>query len=66
MSERWRDTYDAWKLASPEDDGVPQCENCGEPMTRWPRRGWHCEECSPRDPDAELDALRDREMDREP
>jgi hypothetical protein len=35
--------YDAWKLASPDDEGVVvECNQCGE---RWPAGSVECEGC---------------------
>ena len=50
--ERWRDSYDSWLQREPMDE-VRQCEQCGGWLTHSRRWGWTCEECSPRDPDAE-------------
>lgn len=53
--------YDAWKLASPDDD---RCEFCGV-HERSCRAGWQPDECTGqcgqrwRDPDAEMEAKRD-------
>jgi hypothetical protein len=57
--------YDAWKLASPDDDD-PRCEFCGvSDRSSLLRAGWQPDGCtgecgrSWRDPDAENDAMRD-------
>lgn len=53
--------YDAWKLASPDDD---YCEHCGA-HDRKARAGWQPDDCTGecgrrwRDPDHERDARRD-------
>jgi hypothetical protein len=61
--------YDDWKLATPPE--YEFCEFCGaDPRVR--RDGWQPDECTGecgrrfRDPDAEYDAMRDRERDPEP
>lgn len=43
MDDRWRDTYDAWKLRAPYDDDGPYCD-CGCAMVS-DKYGWHCERC---------------------
>ena len=57
--------YDAWKLASPDDD---YCEYCGV-HERQCRDGWRPDQCTGecghgwRDPDYELEVGREREDD---
>ena len=57
--------YDSWKTHNPADDC---CEYCGADP-RYCRGGWEPNECTGecgrnfRDPDAEYEAMRDREMD---
>lgn len=59
--------YDAWKLMSPDDED--RCEFCGV-LGYACRKGWQPHQCtgecgrSWRDPDYELEAMRDREMER--
>jgi hypothetical protein len=65
-SERWRETYDAWKLATPEDD-ARVCDECGGWLARSIGPGWHCERCD----DLDVDRLREdreerRRMEKEP
>lgn len=52
MSDRWRDNYDSYKLASPDENDPRLCEKCEEPMLYARRIGWYCDTCHPRDPDA--------------
>lgn len=43
--DHWRDSYDAWKTRSPDDDyDGPTCERCGEWLRRW-RCEWVCDIC---------------------
>ena len=53
MSERWRDTYDSWKLASPYDEDGPDPCAC----LRIGGRRVTAEECPVHgyDPDCEYD-----------
>ena len=53
--ERWRDSYDSW-VTSRSHGRSAMCEQCGGWLTHSRRWGWTCEECSPRDPDAEREA----------
>jgi hypothetical protein len=59
MSERWRNDYDLWKLATPEDE-ARECATCGEWMRFSRRLRWHCEQCDERD----ADWLRDEQEER--
>jgi hypothetical protein len=60
-------TYDQWKTHNPADDN---CQYCGA-SPRECRAGWEPMNCSGkcgirwRDPDAEYDAMRDRQMERD-
>lgn len=48
MSDRWRDTYDKWKTACP-DDGAPTCNTHGDWMRRGAEGEWYCERCEQED-----------------
>lgn len=59
--DRWRDTYDAWKLACPYDDEPEKvCEVCGCEETD--HRGLLTCRCPARDTDRDYDEMRDRQM----
>lgn len=55
MSDDWRDSYDAWKLASPDDDGDDEWERNLEEHQREEyemaraeeEHDWLCEEYGP-------------------
>lgn len=48
MDDRWRDTYDKWKTACPDDSG-PTCEKHGDWMRRGAEGEWYCEQCEKED-----------------
>lgn len=56
--------YDLWKCGTPDDD-ARVCEVCGEPLMHARGRGWWCDECAPRDVDAEMEAARERREERQ-
>lgn len=43
----WRDSYDEWKLRSPDWDDGPTCDRCGEFLTQagQPPPRWFCKYC---------------------
>jgi tRNA(Ile2) C34 agmatinyltransferase TiaS len=63
--DKWRDSYDAWKLAGPYDDDEDVCPQCeGDPDYHMNNDGFPCPICGERAPEIDFDRLYEEWLER--